>query len=190
MQTQDEMDDDEYYQRMVDYENEIYGLNNGIDQDSDNDSSPDEPVNFVPSEDSDEDVSEKSSPPSSKKIFTPNGSAAQTVHWNGNAPEVEGQVNDDSSNLSDDERDLIYSRLYHSNSALPKATTSHPVNAETAKKSSPRQSNSSNDINDQYRVPSINFTFEIDLDDLPSPPERTNQATDTTSIDEDDEYPV
>ena len=31
---QDKMDDDEY-QRMVDYENEIYDLNHGVDQQSD-----------------------------------------------------------------------------------------------------------------------------------------------------------
>lgn len=190
MQRQDEMDDDEDYQRMVDYENEIYDLNHGVDQDSDNDSSTDQPINLAPPEDSDEDVSDKSSSQSSKKISVYNGAVVQTVHLNSKAPEVEGRVDDDSSNLSEDERDLIYSRLYHSSSALPKPTRNSPGKAETTKKESPRKKNSSTDTNDQNRVPSTNFTFEIDLDNLPPPPEPTNQTTDTTLIDEDDDYPV
>lgn len=48
------MDDDEY-QRMVDYENEIYDLNHGADQQSETDDSS---ITESESNDSDEDVSE------------------------------------------------------------------------------------------------------------------------------------
>jgi hypothetical protein len=184
------MDDEEDYIRMADYENELYDLNHGVNQDSDDDSSPDEPVKVAPQEDSDDDVSNKSSPQSGKRMSTSNGSIAHTVHSDDNALEVEGYVDDDSSNLSDDERDLIYSRLYHSGSSVPKPTTNYLVRTEATNKSGPHEKNSSNNANDQHRVPSIDFTFELDLDNLPPRPESTNQATDTASVDEDDDYPV
>lgn len=184
------MDDDEDYQRMADYENELYDLNYGVNQDSDDDSSPDEPVKVAPQEDEDEDVSDKSSPQSSKKISMSNSSLAQTVHFIDNALEVEGRVDDDSSNLSDDERDLIYSRLYHSGSSVPKPTTNYLVKTEATNKNGPREKNSSNNANEQHRVPSTNFTVELDLDNLSPPPESINQATDAASVDEDDDYPV
>ena len=42
------MDDDEDYQRMGDYENEIYDLNHAENQSSDDDSSTDQPIKVAP----------------------------------------------------------------------------------------------------------------------------------------------
>jgi len=192
LDSQDEMDDDEDYQRMVDYENKIYNLNHGIDQASENEMSPDQTLKVVPVEDLDEDVSDDSSIRVTKKISVSKESVTKTVHPNGNPPELNGQIDDDSSNLSEDERDMIYSRLYHSSSTLHTFANNPPVKEENKIKNSPRKkaTSTSNNVNEQHHIPSTKFTFEIDLDNLPPPPEPTNQATDITSIDEDDDYPV
>src|SRR5947207_13415734 len=101
------MDDDENYQRMVDYENEIYELNHGIDQESENETSPDPRLEVAAVEDPNEGVFDNSSTRFSKKISVSKESVTETVHTNGNTPELNGQIDDDSSNLSEDERDMI-----------------------------------------------------------------------------------
>ena len=161
---QEEMDDDENYQRMVDYENEIYELNHGIDQESENETSPDPRLEVAAVEDPNEDVVDNSSTRFSKKISVSKESVTETVHTNGNTPELNGQIDDDSSNLSEDERDMIYSRLYHSSSILPTFANNRSVKEENKKKISPQPltTSTNNIVSRQPRSPSKSIsTFSL-----------------------------
>lgn len=118
---------------------------------------------------------------------------------------------DDADSLSDDERDLILAQLYHSAATLStsKPNTLHqektpngtnpnkrkivlddseagiPSTTEEQPAKSKKKITFDQYINSQPAVPSVEFTFELDLDNLPSPPKPT-PVEEVPSLDEDD----
>jgi hypothetical protein len=124
---------------------------------------------------------------------------------------------DESESLSEDERDLILARLYYSTSTVP-TSKPNPLPEKPSNESSPKGKkitfdeylsepdipSSTNEqtsknkkkipfdeyVDTQPGVPSTKFTFELDLDNLPSPPIPT-AVQEAPSLDEDDkEYVV
>lgn len=173
------MDNDEY-QRIVEYENEIYDLYHEGDQKSDSSNSADVPMEKLEHNDSD---SEQSSTISNPKY------AAATANLVDSNQSTEEQNHDfsDSASLSEDERDLIYSRLYHSTSTLP---TKNNIRAEEAIPSTKSSMSGGHGFNTEYTVPSINFTFELDMDKLQPSLEAANPFIETTPLDDDDDFAV
>src|SRR5436309_309588 len=129
------MDDDDY-QRMVDYENEIYCLYSNRD-----DGLEDEGSSETCFEASDSDVVPENGNRSSDGIVMPKDPVAALMSSSAIPSVFRPQFdNSDSSGMSEDERDLIYSRLYHSG---PRPTTTKdPTQGEAKKKSSPHKNNS------------------------------------------------
>ena len=133
-------------------------------------------------ENSDEDNSENESVRPANEMTSKKGSTPELAV---DSLDLEERIEDDSSSLSEDERDMIYSRLYHSSSVLPTSTTNPPVNEQKSKEHHPgkKSSSISNNI-------SANFTFELDLDDLPPPPKHTTPLIEITAPYEDSDFLV
>jgi hypothetical protein len=182
------MDDD--YQQEVDYENEIYGLNYGIDQDSEEETHGEhsQAENDGGDDESDEDFSEPSPTQSIKAESLAGYPIADGFVVNGNLDDShELMDDDDDSNLSEDERDMILSRLYHS--TLPTSTV--PLHTDSKSSQINDVGGDSSIINTiPNGISSTNFTFELDLDNLPSPPRQTTPLLDTTTLDEDGDFSV
>jgi hypothetical protein len=173
------MDNDEY-QRIAEYENEIYDLNHERDQESDSDNSA-----VVPTEQPEynDDDSEQSSALSNPKYATVK---ADLVGINDTMEERDHDDFNDSASLSEDERDMIYSSLYHSTSTLP---TKNNIPAEETMPPTKFPISGDGFIT-EYTVPSINFTFELDPGNLQPSLELTNPVIESTSLDEDDGFAV
>jgi hypothetical protein len=120
---------------------------------------------------------------------------------------------DESDSLSEDERDLILAQLYYSTTTAP-TSKRNPLPAQPSNGPSPKRKeitfdeylsepdvpSSTNEetsknkktipfddyLDTQPAVPSTKFTFELDLDNLPSPPIPT-AVEEAPSLDEDDE---
>jgi len=177
------MDDDDY-QRIADYESEIYGLNNQQSDDEEQDESVSDQQSSSGS-DLEETNSPSSLPNDIVKDTTANGESENIL------PRVEYTVEDengDSSDLSEDERDEIYARLYHGNTT--NATSSKPVldkeetkSASKTKKSKSKEQNGTNHFSNE-------FSFDIDLDDLPPPPEPPSFIPEVSTLDSDGDFPV
>jgi hypothetical protein len=168
------MDSDEYH-KIVEYENELYDLNHGRDQESDRDNSAEIPTEQP---ESDNDNSEHSAAPSNPK----NAMAETNSVASNNPTEERDYYFSDSANLSEDERDMIYAQLYHSASTL---SSKNNIPAEEVMPSA-ISSTQSGVFNTEYTVPSINFTFELDADNLQPSVEPANPPIETISFDEDD----
>jgi hypothetical protein len=206
----DIMDDDDY-QRIADYENEIYDLNHE-DQDQEQEvegknvmtekeadqrsesittSGSSGSSEFESSELSDESDSDDSAALSgSGKGKSPKSPSASSIHQPNTSLNVDvpDMSDEDSSGLSEDERDMIYSRLYHTNTALPFATEVPQDNEANSPSKKKTKKHTKSDTDD---VPSSKFTFDLDLDNLSPPPEPTAPITETPTLaSDDDEYPV
>ena len=179
------MDDDDF-QQMVDYENEIYDLNHEEGSESDisvvkDESEPDE-RNAESHQASSENVSEH--------IETATG---VKLDFKTEPNDVDKHFDDDGSeSLSEDERDLIYSRLYHSTSTLP-ASTRVPSKENKPNRAARRKQKALMPC-DQSSVPSTEFTFHLDLDNPPPPapaePSIVEAVTKASALDEDGDYSV
>ena len=156
------MDDDDY-QRIVDYENEIYDLNHVEDREEAEANPKDKGESASGSYDDES--------PESKNFRGSRG------HYNAkfvNDDERTEQTDRDSEDLSEDERDQIYARLYHG--ALNLAVNDEKANL-TKNTSSGRKLNG--------------VTLELDLDKITSPPtERIPTAIETATLDEDGDFSV
>jgi hypothetical protein len=159
------MDEDEY-QRIVDYENEIYDLEYGEDQES----------------------NEENDVVSEKSFQNADGSTddnrPETKALNPVAPDA-GLEPDviDSDDLSEDERDLIYSRLYYASSRpVLTANASSDLKESSSLEEQPAASNGTKE------GLSAQFAFELDLDNLPpSPEQQPSKQEDVASLDDDDD---
>jgi hypothetical protein len=178
------MDDDDY-QRIADYENAIYGLNS---QDSQDEGQENVPSKAVPDQqspegsDSEDSTSQSSQPKSTKNPSQVNGVERDIPS------SVEYTVkheNRDSSDLSDDERDEIYARLYHGNNTLRTSLKPAPVNPDKTNSTKTRKSKSK--PQNGTNLFSNEFTFDIDLDDLPPPPE---PVLEVSTLDSDGDFSV
>lgn len=205
------MDDDDY-QRIADYENEIYDLNHE-DQDQDQEVEGENLMTEKEADQRSESITTSGSSGSSESESSElsdesdsDDSSALSGSGKGKAPQslspsskpqpntslnidVHDMSDEDSSGLSEDERDMIYSRLYHTNAALPFAAEV-PQDTETNSPSKRKtKKNAKSDTTDD--VPSSKFTFDLDLDNLSPPPEPTAPITETPTLaSDDDEYPV
>lgn len=192
--------DDEDYQRIADYENEIYDLNHGESQDEEEDDTPNQSVPDQQSAeasdddgngDDDDDSAESETEDSSNQ---PTG-LTEEPQTNGVQHNAQQHVeypmeieNDDSTDLSEDERDEIYARLYHGTNTVPTIANPVPAKEESnsekttrkTKKSKTKPPNGTTDFSKE-------FTFDIDLDDLPPPPEPVPEVT---TLDSDGDFAV
>ena len=178
------MDDDDY-QRIADYENAIYGLNSNDSPDEEQENVPRKavPDQQSPERSDSEDSRSQSGQPSSME------NPAQINGVERNIPSnVEYTVeheNRDSSDLSDDERDEIYARLYHGNRTLRTSLKPTPANPDKTNSSKTRKSKSK--PQNGTNLFSHEFTFDIDLDDLPPPPEPLPEVS---TLDSDGDFSV
>jgi hypothetical protein len=179
------MDDDDF-QQMVDYENEIYDLNHGEGSESD--------VSVVKDESESDEKNAESHQASSDNVSEHLETAAEEkVDFKTEPNGVDEHFDDeDSESLSEDERDLIYSRLYHSTSTLPASTTA-PSKENKPNRAARRKQKALMSC-DQPSVPSTEFTFHLDLD-LPPPPAPTEPSIaeavpEASALDEDGDYSV
>jgi len=175
------MDDDEY-QRMVDYENEIYNLNHGEEEQNEL-----ERDSLADAENETPDIDEEEN--TATADFSDPRNSKNTKFMN----DDKGIESPDkgSLELSEDERNQIYAQLYHFNSTLPKATSNF-VHTDRSNLTNPRKkgtvSSSSNKENAGY---SNGITYELDLDNLPSPPPGpTPPVVETSTVDEDGDFAV
>ena len=175
------MDDDEY-QQTVDYENDIYELNHGVNQlsESENENIP---VRVSQPRYPDGDVMKDSS--SNKPTIPKRRNSIPTP----NSVYIDARTEDESSNISEDERDMIYSRLYYSTSVVPASAADAPTDKDNASRASP-QKKASSIYNTGNPIPSTNFAFEIDLDHLTPTPESASPIIESISEDEDSEFLV
>ena len=190
--------DDEDFQRIADYENEIYDLNHGESQDEDEDdtpnqSSPDQQSSEASEDDGDggDDSAESETEHNSNQTTgladhrQTNGVQHNTQHHAEYPLEIE---NDDSTELSEDERDEIYARLYYGTNTV--LTTANSVSAkEESKTEKPTRKTKKSKTKDPNGTTDFSkeFTFDIDLDDLPPPPQPIPEVT---TLDSDGDFAV
>jgi len=176
--------EDDTYQSMVDYENEIYDLNHDLDNDSE---------------------AEQESNQNNKNDDMTDAEEPETSNRSNQVPEqqpneiklLQNGLEQSDSDLSEDEREMILSRLYHSSNAFPTVPkdfgttepTASPSKAEkprkgkiSDKKKKPKPSASTEQ--EVPPIPSKEFTFEIDLDNLPPPPDLTLPPKQVITLDE------
>ena len=115
---------------------------------------------------------------------------------------------DDSESLSDDERELILAQLYHSIATVPPSKPNPLPNEQPSNGPSPTKrkitfgqsldseatlespANEQPSDDKQPPVPSTNFTFELDLDNLTFPPKLTPVEEVTSLAEDDDDFAV
>jgi len=180
--------EDDTYQRMADYENEIYDLNHDIDQDSEQQESNQNSENEDMTDDEGQETSNRSIRDQEEK---PNG-----------IKDLPNGLEQSDTDFSEDEREMILSRLYHSSNAFPTISSitdaTHPPSPEKGKsrktkasgKKKKTKSATSTQQQDVPPIPSKEFTFEIDLDNLPPPPDLTIPTTEAVTLDEDGDFGV
>jgi hypothetical protein len=190
---EDKMDDEDY-QRIADYESEMYELDRGQSQDGQQGSTPSKSVpDLLSSEANDDD--DGNSNDSRKISERPNGrvdppqanGAKQRTQPNTEHPM--GTENNNSSDLSEDERDEIYARLYHGTNTLPttkpvaeKAKANSEKGTRKSKKSKTKSQNGTTDFCKEFA-----FDLDLDLDSLPPPPEPIPEVT---TLDSDGDFSV
>jgi hypothetical protein len=176
------MDDDDF-QQVVDYENEIYDLNHGEDSESD--------VSVVKDENESDESNAESRQASTKNASDPE-TTEEKVDLKTEPNGVDDNFDNDSESLSEDERDMIYSRLYHSTSTLPPSTTA--PSKENKPNRATRRKQKALISSDQPPVPSTEFTFHLDLDNplppAPAEPSPAEAVTEASTLDEDGDYSV
>jgi hypothetical protein len=172
------MDDEDGHSEYSEYEDDIDRIF-GLSHDADNDESSDEEA----SESGDESSSEsEGDDESSEEEETKASVSRSTVASRNASPPLPTKsppaldVNDvldeleDVDSISDDERDLIYSRLYHSSTTqqtmIPPKTTQQSTDLPQKSKSK-RSKGTKDQLSD---LASTKFTFEIDLDNVAPPP--------------------
>src|SRR5579859_3194685 len=185
--------EDEGYQDMIDYENDIYDLHR-----EENRQSQDEKQGRTLEEKSDSDTSEVEQNSTALKSDITHEQRIPGVGMNGLTVLDQGRVqeytedDDDSSDLSDDERDLIYSRLYYSASTVPISSTAISTDKRKQDTKSPRKSRKRKTSKDES-APLSNFTFHLDLDNPSDPtlePQDIQPPVLNDEEDEDEDYPV
>ena len=189
--------DDEDFQRIADYENEIYDLNHGESQDEDEDDTPNQssPDQQSSGASDDGDGGDDSAESETEDNFNQATGLVDHPQINGVQHNTQNHAeylleieNDDSTDLSEDERDEIYARLYHGTNTVP--TTVNSVSAkEESKTEKPTRKTKKSKTKEPNGTTNFSkaFTFDIDLDDLPPPPEPVPEVT---TLDSDGDFAV
>jgi hypothetical protein len=165
-------EDGYYYENLSDYENDLYDLNHEADRAEDeSESAPDEEdcEGEHTSGDESTDPASRSRAVSGNASLPPVAPSPPSLDTNGILNGYEEDEED--STISDDERDLIYSSLYHSNTThlttTPSKKTAQPTSDSPQKPKGKGKRSKSPD--QPSGLASTKFTFELDLDNIPSP---------------------
>ena len=169
-------DEEEYWAHFPDHGNNICDVNHSPDRAEDKseaEESEDESSGERQRENSSDDAETKASTSRSKAVSRSTSSPI------GSNPPVNDTIvmfdgydqGDDDSSISDDERDLIYSQLYHSKTVQPTLILpSAPQETSGSPRKTKSKENQTNVIDQPTDLSSTKFTFELDLDNIPPPP--------------------
>jgi len=189
-------DEQESLARLADCENDICDLNQSADRAENKpqaEEAEDESSGKQLGQNGSDDTETKALP-SRGKVFSRNPSSPIVSGPPGNDPLAmfngcdEG---DDDSSISDDERDLIYSQLYHSITVQPTLiapavpqNSSNSLHKTEAKEKQTKLGDQPPDLS------CTKFTFELDLDNIPPPPVPVEPPPEVVNIDSDSDDDV
>jgi len=179
------MDEDD--QSLRDYENQIYGLNYDHEEGSAGDTVDEEHETPELSDEEDGSQSPVQETEEAEKALDLPLRLGKTSHAR-NPEKPVGEYKDDSD-LSENERELILSQLYHG-SSVP-TTSAIPVNGTNSPTKSSRKRKLSKSEVTNGNIPSTPFTFNLDLDNLPPPPPSLPETTiEAATLDSDGDFTV
>ena len=188
--------EEESWARCPEYENDICDLNHSADRAEDKsqaEESEDEP-NGKERGQNGSDETETKTLPSRGKVLSRNTSSPTVSGPPAN--DTIGMFNgcdegDDDPSISDDERDLIYSQLYHSRTVQPTLIApTVPQNTSNSLHKTKTKKKRTNVGDQPADLSSTKFTFELDLDNIPPPPAPVEPPPQVLNIDSDSDDDV